>query len=243
MSRNRKAGEPSLRGDTSRVVDRDPTGCRIRGHRCPPSRLWRRQTHRNRFACRQGSSWHGQLGDEITRPVRQPESRRPGSARRQRDVDGHSPDGSSTRGAIFKSVPVNEDVAGVDLYRSLKAWSRQRRRLGPPEPLAGRQGNGHQHDRDCRESPHSCLLIAVTGSPGPSVPLFSITSFHVESKNGHVPFKHVGHEGGTVVLEKGGGIWTATRDPLSWRAHCTLLCAGGLDVQTYAISCEPVIGA
>ena len=153
MTRKRKAGEPLLRGDESCVVDRDPTGCRIRAHRCPPSRLWRRQADGNSFACRQGSSWRGQLGDEIARPVRDPESRRPGSARRQRNVDGHSPDGSSTRGAIFKSVPVDEDVAGVDLYRSLKAWSRQRRRLGPPEARAGRQGDGHQHDRDCRESP------------------------------------------------------------------------------------------
>ena len=66
---------------------------------------------------------------------------------------------AGTRGAIFKSVPVDEDVAGVDLYRSLKAWSRQRRRLGPPEARAVRQGDGHQHDRDCRESPHSCLLM------------------------------------------------------------------------------------
>src|SRR5688500_5355575 len=135
MTLKRKAGEPLLRGDESCVVDREPTSCRIRAQRCPPSRLWRRQADGNSFACRQGSSWHGQLGDEIARPVRDPEGRRPGSARRQRNVDGHSPYGSSTRGAIFKSVPVDEDVAVVDLYRSLKAWRRQRRRLGPPEPL------------------------------------------------------------------------------------------------------------
>src|SRR5690242_16989725 len=74
MTRKRKAGEPLLRRDERRVVDGDPTGCRIPPNRCPPSRLWRRQTDGNRFACRQGSSWRGQLGNEKARPVRDPGS-------------------------------------------------------------------------------------------------------------------------------------------------------------------------